>query len=86
MIFQRYQLSSGGENMRRMELTAIIPHIQIRLLNVEFLLGNIHILRKHFNSTKPNLNWVFCQDERMSFSTLDFDEFFSAGHSRPEFQ
>ena len=45
-------------------------------------LGTSHILRKHFYSTKLNLNslivydYFFRQNERISFSTLYFDEIF----------
>ena len=46
-------------------------------------LGTIHILCKHFYSTKLNLNakfytktGFFCQNKRISFSTLHFDEIF----------
>ena len=47
------------------------------------LKGTIHILRKHFHSTKLNLTskfftktGFFRQNKRISFSTLHFDEFF----------
>ena len=46
-------------------------------------LGIIHILRKHFYSTKLNLTskfftktGFFCQNKRISFSTVHFDEIF----------
>ena len=47
-------------------------------------LGTIHILRKHFYSTKLNLNSkfftktvFFCQNKRISLPTLHFDKFFT---------
>ena len=46
-------------------------------------LGTIHILRKHFYSTKLNLTFKFFtktgffrQNKRISFSTLHFDKVF----------
>ena len=46
-------------------------------------LGTIHILRKHLYSTKLNLTskfftktGFFCQNKRISFSTVRFDEIF----------
>ena len=45
--------------------------------------GTIHILRKHLYSTKLHLTSYFftktgsfCQNERITFSTLHFDEIF----------
>ena len=50
-----------------------------------FQLGTIHILRKHFYSTKLNLtskfftktDFFFRQIKRISFSTLHFDKIFT---------
>ena len=45
--------------------------------------GTIHILRKHFYSTELNLTpklftkTLFCQNRRISISTLHFDEIFT---------
>ena len=53
------------------------------MLNCAWLLGTIHILRKHLNSTKLNLitksfikTGFFRQNKRVYFSTLHFDEIF----------
>ena len=54
-----------------------------RLLMLQNVLGTIHILHKHFYSTKLNLTFKFFtkteffrQIKRISFSTLRFDEIF----------
>ena len=51
--------------------------------NTPLMLGTIHILRKHFYSTKLNLTFKFFtktrffrQNKRISFSTLHFGEIF----------
>ena len=41
------------------------------------MLGTVHILRKHSNSTNFSQKLrVFCQNNRIYFSTLPFDEIF----------
>ena len=59
-------------------LTALRPH-----LDHLAAIGTIHILRKHLYSTTINLTSkfftktrFFCQNKRISFSTLHFDEIF----------
>ena len=53
------------------------------LREIKLLQGTIHILRKHFYSTKLNLTskfftrtGFFRQNKRISFSTLHFDKMF----------
>ena len=65
-------------------ILAVPMCIEISLKTTEGdLLGTIHILCKHFYSTKLNLTskfftktGVFRQNKRISFSTLHFDEIF----------
>jgi hypothetical protein len=65
--------STGFQMPANFDLPDEIIQEQLPAAKVPF-----HILRKHFYSTKPNLNSLifFRQNERISFSTLLFDEIF----------
>ena len=60
-------------------MISLLKFIRRHNIIVDAYLGTIHILRKHFYSTKIKLatkTGVFRQNKRISFSTLHFDEIF----------
>ena len=89
-----YEINASGENVTntRIGISDIRIHpsyityytMWTRLLATGiFPLGTIHILRKHFDSTKLTLTFKFFtktrffrQNKRISFSMLHFDEIF----------
>ena len=66
-----------NEAKRLLEEAIVLP-----MLMPDFFKGTIHILRKHLYSTKLNLTSkiftkkFYCQNKRISFSTLHFDAIF----------
>ena len=65
------------------DVQVIYPSKKNVMDSLDGLLGTVHILRKHLYSTKLNLTskfftktGFFCQNKRISFSTLHFDKIF----------